>query len=463
MKRREFIKVFGAGTAAATVAACTGKTPSPASAEKKEPGTMTCRRSPQDEPVSLLGYGCMRWPTTTDAEGKTVIDQEQVNALVDYAIAHGVTYFDTAPMYGQGESERVTGIALSRHPRSSWTIATKLSTQRGELTREYAMKMYHNSFKMLQVDTIDYYLLHSVGGTRNGMDCMELLQKRFFENGMLDFLVKEREAGRIRNLGFSFHGDQKVFDYLLSLMDAQQPGERRLWDFVQIQMNYVDWSYAHARSANEVNASYLYGELDRRGIPVVIMEPLLGGRLANLPQHAADQLLARAPGASLASWAFRFCGTKPRVLTVLSGMTYLEHLQDNLDTFCPLEPLADSDMEMLEKIAGDYVNFPLVPCTDCKYCMPCPYGVDIPGVFAHYNKCVNEGFIAEDRQSPEYRKARRAYLVSLERNLDKLRQANHCIGCAQCVEACPQRIGIPGQMRRIEKYTEELRRDPSPL
>ena len=462
MKRRDFIKIIGAGATAATAAACTDKTPKAVSSQK-EPGTMTCRKNLQGEDVSLLGYGCMRWPTTTDAEGKTVIDQEQVNALVDYAIEHGVTYFDTAPVYGQGESERVTGIALSRHPRSAYTIATKLSNQRGDYSKEYALKMYRHSFEALQVDYIDYYLLHSVGGTSGQLDCMQVLQKRFFDNGMLEFLLKEREAGRIRNLGFSFHGDQQVFDYLLSLQDQQPDGERQLWDFVQIQMNYVDWNHAHTLSARNVNAAYLYGELDKRGIPVVIMEPLLGGRLANLPTHAADQLLARAPGASLASWAFRFCGTHPRVLTALSGMTYMEHLLDNLSTFCPLEPLSESDLQLLEKIAEDYVDFPLIPCTDCKYCMPCPYGVDIPGVFGHYNKCVNEGLLEDDRQSPEYRKARRAYLVSLDRSLDKLRQADHCIGCAQCVDACPQRIPIPGRMRRIEAYTEQLRRDQSPL
>ena len=286
---------------------------------------------------------------------------------------------------------------------------------------------------------------------------MEVLQKRFFDNGVLDFLLKEREAGRIRNLGFSFHGDQEVFDYMLSQHDKYH------WDFVQIQMNYADWTHAQTLSPRNVNARYLYGELDRLGIPVVIMEPLLGGRLAKLPDHSSEQLLTRAPGASIASWAFRFCGSHPRVLTVLSGMTYMEHLQDNLSTFCPLEPLSENDMELLEQIADDYVNFPLVPCTDCKYCMPCPYGVDIPAVFAHYNKCVNEGFIAEDRQSPAYRKARRAYLVSLDRNLGKLQQADHCIGCGQCRDACPQRIPIPRQMRRIEAYTEQLLRDTSPL
>ena len=462
MKRRDFIKVFGTGAAAATVAACTDKTPKAASS-KKGPGTMTYRKDRHGEDVSLLGYGCMRWPTTTDAEGKTVIDQEQVNTLVDYALEHGVNYFDTAPVYGQGESERVTGIALSRHPRASYKIATKMSNSRGDDSFEFARKMYRHSFEMLQTDYIDYYLLHSVGGSRGELSSMEVLQKRFFENGLLDFLLKEREAGRIRNLGFSFHGDQEVFDHLLALHDQRSAGDRPLWDFVQIQMNYVDWNYAHTLSARNVNAVYLYGELDKRDIPVVIMEPLLGGRLANLPDHAANQLLARRPDASLASWAFRFCGSKPRVLTALSGMTYMEHLQDNLSTFCPLEPLTDEDLQVLEAIAEDYVNFPLVPCTDCKYCMPCPYGVDIPGVFTHYNKCVNEGNVKDDKQDPAYRKARRAYLVSLSRNLGKLQQASHCIGCGQCRDACPQRIAIPRQMRRIEEYTEQLLNDQSPL
>ena len=259
MKRRDFIKILGVGAATTAAAACSKETPK-ALSSRKEPGEMTYRKSPQGDDVSLLGYGCMRWPTTKDENGKDVIDQEQVNSLVDYAIAHGVTYFDTAPMYGQGQSETVTGIALSRHPRSSYTIATKLSNQRGDFSRETALNMYRNSFKMLQVDYLDYYLLHSVGGSSGEMGSMEVLQKRFFDNGVLEFLLKEREAGRIRNLGFSFHGDQEVFDYLLSQHDKYH------WDFVQIQMNYVDWRHADTR--RNANAEYLYEELDKREIPI---------------------------------------------------------------------------------------------------------------------------------------------------------------------------------------------------
>ena len=188
------------------------------------------------------------------------------------------------------------------------------------------------------------------------------------------------------------------------------------------------------------------------------MEPLLGGELADINDHCAEQLLACAPGNSIASWAFRFCGTFPDVLCVLSGMTYMEHLVDNVSTFAPFEPLSDKELALLENIASEYVNYPLIPCTNCQYCMPCPYGVNIPAVFAHYNKCVNEGFINENAQSPEYRKARRAYLVSLDRNVETLRQANHCIGCGKCLAACPQRIPISKNMQRIDRYTEKLKR-----
>ena len=218
----------------------------------------------------------------------------------------------------------------------------------------------------------------------------------------------------------------------------------------------MDWTHATGRNAN---AQYLQQELDKRGIQSVIMEPLLGGRLAKVPEHIADRLLERDPSRSVASWAFRFAGTHPGVLCVLSGMTYMEHLQDNLKSYSPLVGLSESDLAFLEETAELMQKYPTVPCNDCKYCMPCPYGIDIPAILLHYNKCVNEGKIAGSKESENYRKARRAYLVSYDRAVPKLRQADRCIGCRQCVSHCPQSINIPKEIHRIGRYVENLKRN----
>lgn len=173
-----------------------------------------------------------------------------------------------------------------------------------------------------------------------------------------------------------------------------------------------------------------------------------------------NRLKERDPKASLASWAFRFVGSYPRILTVLSGMVYQEHLEDNLRTFKDFKYLTDEEKEFLgTEIAGIMASFPTINCNDCKYCMPCPYGVDIPGIFKHYNECVNEGEIAQSTEQENYRKLRRAYLVSYDRAIPSVRQANHCIGCKQCIEHCPQSISIPRELRRIEAYVEKLKRN----
>ena len=271
------------------------------------------------------------------------------------------------------------------------------------------------------------------------------------DNGVLDFLVAERAAGRIGNLGFSYHGDIRVFDYLLSRHDAFR------WDFVQIQLNYVDWRHAKEVNARNTDAEYLYGELERRGIPAIVMEPLLGGRLSNVHDHIAAQLRQRRPERSVASWAFRFAGSFPGVLTVLSGMTYMEHLQDNLLSFAPLEPLTDADREFLERTAQALLRYPTIPCNDCKYCMPCPYGLDIPGILLHFNRCVNEGRIPASSQDENYRRRRREFLIGYDRSVPRLRQADRCIGCRQCVHHCPQNIDIPRQMQRIDRFVEDLK------
>ncbi|MDR0420714.1 MAG: aldo/keto reductase [Prevotellaceae bacterium] len=448
ISRRNFLKLTGVATAAALYGC---KSENKVSAEGGAAGevpadkmTYRINRNTGDR-VSLLGYGCMRWPLKQKADGSgEEIDQETVNELVDYAIAHGVNYFDTAPVYVRGWSEAATGIALKRHPRDSFFVATKMSNQRGDFDLQSALNMYRHSLNELQVDYFDYYLLHTIGG---GDDGIETFRKRFIYNGLLDFLLKEREDGRIRNLGWSFHGDVKVFDYVLA-MDVK-------WDFCQIQLNYQDWQ--HADNVRNINAEYLYGELVKYNVPAIIMEPLLGGRLARVPAQAMSIMKEVHPADSPAQWAFRYAGTPDNVLTVLSGMVYMEHLQENIRTYAPLVPLNEQEYETLEKVTEILVDSDYIQCTECQYCMPCPYGIDIPGTFGHYNRCVSAGKILKSANDENYKKARREFLVGYDRSVPKLRQANHCIGCAICGTHCPQRINIPDEMRRIDLYVEQLK------
>ena len=225
---------------------------------------------------------------------------------------------------------------------------------------------------------------------------------------------------------------------------------------MQIQLNYSDWENASGRN---LNAKYLYEELTARDIPVVVMEPLSGGRLSNLPIHIVSRLKEQNPEGSAASWAFRFAGSFDGVLTALSGMTYMEHLQDNIRTFSPLIPLNDEQREFLYETARLMLQYPTIPCNDCMYCMPCPYGIDIPGILLHYNKCINDGTVPKSSNDENYRKARRAFLVSYDRSVEKIRQANHCIGCKQCNDACPQRIDIPTELHKIDSFIEQLKQE----
>ena len=442
ISRRNFLKILGGGaiTTAAVMTGCKSKSDSKAVEEYKkqvEPptGKMTYRTNPKTgDKVSILGYGMMRLPSKT--ENKDDYDQDMINRQIDYALEHGLNYIDTSPVYCQGKSEACTGIALSRHKRSEYFVATKLSNfHPSTQSREASIGMYKNSLKELQVDYLDYYLLHAIGG---GMD---EFNRRYVDNGIMDFLMAEREAGRIRNLGFSFHGKKEVFDEVLAMNDKYH------WDFVQIELNYLDWDYANEINGSNVDASYLYAELQKMNIPAVIMEPLLGGRLANLPQYLATELKSHAPERSVASWAFRYAGTPEGVLTVLSGMTYMEHLKDNLLRFL--------DKDVAERIVG----LENIPCNDCKYCMPCPYGIDIPAIFVHYNKCKNDGTLPRLKMDDEYYKLRRNYLIGLDRAVPRMRQADHCIGCGQCQPHCPQNIRIPRELQKISQFVEDLKQN----
>ena len=437
MDRRDFIKTAGAGAAALGLTACGVRE------KNSNSGAATGKMASHMDGISLLGFGCMRWPTIEMEDGSKEIDQEAVNRMVDRALEAGVNYFDSAPVYVMGKSEAATAKALLRHSRDEYIIATKCSTHHGDtFPAQDGIDMYRRSLEIYQTDHIDYYLLHCITS-------YESFRQRFIDNGLLDFFLKEREAGHIRKLGWSYHGDREGFDAILA------HHEEFHWDFVQIQMNYMDWKYPNG----EVDAEHMYNELDKRGIPVVIMEPLLGGQLSEVPAAVSKMMKERDPQASIASWAFRFCGSYPRILTVLSGMTCMEHLEDNLKTFTGFKPLDKDESDMLAQAAIMIKDFPLVSCTACQYCMPCPYGINIPGIFSFYNKRITDGSYAVSGQQEKYEKIRRRYLLDYDKAIPTVRQADHCIGCGKCKPRCPQHIDIPAQLRKIDQYIEALKRN----
>ena len=436
ISRRDFLKRLGLGAGSAVALMAMEPLGVLAQNDKKNKATqnaMTYRvQHGSGKPISLLGFGMMRLPN----------NQEEVNQLVDYAIEHGVNYFDTAPMYMGGQSEVLTGNALARHPREKFFIATKMSNQNQRLwSFNESKRMYEQSFERLKVDYLDYYLLHSIGG---GMDT---LKGRFLDNGILDFLLKERKEGRIKNLGFSYHGDVADFDWLLD------HNEEYHWDFVQIQMNFLDWRHASLRGGRRVDADaeYLYDKCEKLGIQCVVMEPLRGGAFGRMAQELTAQLKAVRPDDSTARWAFRWVGSHPNILTTLSGMNRMEHLEENVKTFSPLEVCTESENALLADIADQMSGFPTIPCTACEYCLPCPYGVDIPGNFAYYNEAVNEHILPLPAPTAaNYAEQQQKFIEGFRKALPKAETwARACQDCEECLSKCPQQIRIPNQMARI--------------
>jgi predicted aldo/keto reductase-like oxidoreductase len=438
MSRREFLRRVGLGAGSAVALMALEPLSVLAQDEKKTPAAgnhMTYRvQHGTGEQISLLGFGMMRLPN----------NQDEVNELVDYAIEHGVNYFDTAPMYMGGRSEVMTGNALSRHPREKYHIATKMSNQNQRLwSAEASKNMYHQSFERLKTDYIDYYLLHSIGSGGLGT-----LKGRFLDNGMLDFLVEERKAGRIKHLGFSYHGDVSVFDYLLDHNDDYH------WDFVQIQMNFLDWQHASLSGGgwkHDADAEYLYNKCNKLDIQCVVMEPLRGGALGKMQPEHADQLKALRPDDSPARWAFRWVGSHDNILTALSGMNRMDHLKDNVETFSPLDPCTDSENAVLASIADVMAGVPTIPCTTCGYCMPCPFGVDIPGNFAAYNEAINAHILPlPAATAADFAERKRRFHEGLKAALpDEKKWALACMDCEECLSKCPQQIRIPNHMGRI--------------
>jgi predicted aldo/keto reductase-like oxidoreductase len=368
--------------------------------------------------ISLLGFGAMRLPKIS--EDGPEIDEEKALAMIDYAYAHGVNYFDTAYPYHAGLSESFLGKALSRYPRESYCLADKMPSWK-ITDLQSAKKIFAEQLEKCRVDRFDYYLCHSLG-------TYEAFQSAYEKTGVLDFLREKRAAGVIGHLGFSFHGTPEDLKKILTRCD---------WDFTQIQLNYLDWDMQNAKKQ--------YALIEQRGIPCTVMEPVRGGTLNRLCPEAAELLKQAKPQSSLASWAIRFAASLPNVLTVLSGMTEPEQVRDNVATMEHFEPVTEEEKTLLGRAAAEYLSRGTIPCTGCRYCMDCPSGVDIPLVFSVYNKCASANRLPLTYGG----KDNAGYFRSAYEAIPEANRADHCRHCGRCEKLCPQKIRISGRMREI--------------
>lgn len=367
----------------------------------------------QNDTLSLLGLGCMRLPTLENGK----IDEEKTALMVSIAIENGVNYFDTAYPYHNGESELVIGKILANYPRESFYLADKFPGHQISSSYDPAT-VFEDQLKKCRVDYFDYYLLHNV--YENSLPVYK--DEKW---GIIDYFVDQKRKGRIKHLGFSTHGSLETMKEFLDEYSG-------VMEFCQIQLNYLDWTLQNAKEKCDLLASY--------GIPVWVMEPVRGGKLANLSESDAQTLKSLRPDESVAAWAFRFLQDIPNVKMILSGMSNTEQLNDNLKTFKYARPLTESEEQALLTIAEGLKNS--VPCTACRYCVDgCPQGIDIPRMLEFYN---------EMRIAPTTNITMRidAYPESS--------QPQSCIECQSCVNICPQSINIPEYLKDLVAISKKL-------
>ena len=362
----------------------------------------------QDVKLSALGMGAMRLPVVDGDDSK--IDEAAAFAMVDEAMARGVNYYDTAWGYHNGNSELVMGKALARHPREKFYLATKFPgydlSNMGKVE-----EIFEKQLEKCQVEYFDFYLFHNVCE----MNIDAYLDPKY---GTYDYLMAQKKNGRIRHLGFSAHGDYDVMKRFLEAYGKDM-------EFCQIQLNYLDWDFQDAKRKVEL--------LGQWNIPVWVMEPLRGGKLASLAPEDEAKLKALRPDEGIPAWAFRYLQSIPSVVVTLSGMSNMEQMKENIATFETDKPLNETELETLHAIAQGMVKKIVLPCTACHYCTShCPQGLDIPNLLSLYNEhCFTQGgFIAPMALSA----------------IPADKQPSACIGCRSCEAVCPQGIKISEAM-----------------
>lgn len=371
----------------------------------------------KDLQLSGLGFGTMRLPLLDNESGS--VDEELVGKMVQYAVCHGVNYFDTAYPYHNGESERIIGRVLKQFDRGSYYLATKYPGH--QISNSYnPAEIFEEQLEKCDVEYFDFYLLHNV--YENSIQTY--LNPGW---GIVDFFVEQKKKGRIRHLGFSTHGSAEMIKNFLDKYENEM-------EFCQIQLNYLDWTLQDAKAKYEI--------LTKRKIPVWVMEPVRGGRLASLTPEETMLFKEKHPDESIASWAFRWLQSLPNVTMILSGMSNLDQVEDNIKTFSNEKPLQQNEMEFLLEIAEGMKNS--LPCTACHYCTSdCPKGLDIPTLISDYN---------EVRFSPSFNVGMRMDAVPMEKH------PSACITCGKCKRICPQKIDIPQAMHEFAEVLNKMPR-----
>lgn len=362
--------------------------------------------------TSLLGFGCMRFPTTKDGK----IDEVAATKMLDEAYENGVNYFDTAYVYHNGDSEIFTGKVLDRYPRHTYYLATKLPVW--EVNKpEDVERLLDEQLSKLNKEYIDFYLLHALDGKQ---------WDKMVELGVPEICEKMKEKGKIKYFGFSFHDDYNAFEKIINARD---------WDFCQIQLNYMDIDIQAGLKG--------YRLAEEKNVPMIIMEPVKGGNLAVLPDEIEKIFKKERPNQSIASWALRWVASKPNIMTVLSGMSNMEQVRDNLDTFIHFEPISDKENSIVMKAAATIRSRVANGCTGCGYCMPCPAGVNIPQNFRIWN------------QYHMYMNAGGLNWMWYNEISDK-EKADKCIKCGKCEQLCPQKIAIRDNLAEMNKEITDI-------
>lgn len=360
------------------------------------------------EKVSLLGMGCMRFPLTS--EKTEDIDQVQVQQMVDYAYENGINYFDTAYPYHGGKSEASIGKALAKYPRESFYLADKMPIWKVEKPEELDIVL-SEQLQRTGVSYFDYYLFHAVDKTRF---------EKVKELDMYNWAMKKKSEGVLKNVGFSFHDAPSVLRDICTTYK---------WDFVQLQINYLDWDLG--------TASELYEIANEFDLQIVVMEPVRGGALASLGS-TVDEIFKKADSdASVASWAIRYVASLPSVLSVLSGMSNFAQVQDNIKTMTNFIAMSEQELNVVENALDEYKKAKTIPCTGCRYCMDCPFGVQIPEIFTIHN----DGALMHGAK----------YFETQMQSMPEIARPTSCVACGACAEVCPQKIDIPSLMQGFAK------------